>query len=279
VVPAQSAMQPTQTMVVNKVALTADAMMTCLVHALSTEREEIMGLLVGELTGDHEEVCEITNLLIIKRVDKRKDRVEISPEQLAQASTEAERIGHECQKGLRIVGWYHSHPHITVWPSHVDVRTQYDYQRMDPTFIGLIFAGFAEDAPLKGRVQVTCFQSVLSAHSGHARREIPMEMVPVNHITPTVLATLSSLPERLFEEEQELFMQVQQAAQSNEPQIKVHNSGVYTAALCRLLDRVCAPMLRALEERVSLSRRKLAELTKEKERLQASSQAVAGPVQ
>lgn len=38
---------------------------------------------------------------------------------------------------------------------------------------------FAEDAPLKGRVQVTCFQSVLSAHSGHARREIPMEMVPV----------------------------------------------------------------------------------------------------
>ena len=61
-------------MVVNKVALTADAMMTCLVHALSTEREEIMGLLVGELTGDHEEVCEITNLLIIKRVDKRKDR-------------------------------------------------------------------------------------------------------------------------------------------------------------------------------------------------------------
>jgi len=66
-------------MVVNKVLLTADAMMTCLVHALSTEREEIMGLLVGELTGDHEEVCEITNLLIIKRVDKRKDRVEISP--------------------------------------------------------------------------------------------------------------------------------------------------------------------------------------------------------
>jgi hypothetical protein len=24
----------------------------------------------------------------------------------------------------RVVGWYHSHPHITVLPSHVDVSTQ-----------------------------------------------------------------------------------------------------------------------------------------------------------
>lgn len=23
------------------------------------------------------------------------------------------------QRPMRVIGWYHSHPHITVWPSHV----------------------------------------------------------------------------------------------------------------------------------------------------------------
>ena len=43
---------------------------------------------------------------------------------------------------LKVLGWYHSHPHITVWPSHVDVGTQADYQLMDDNFIGLIFSCF-----------------------------------------------------------------------------------------------------------------------------------------
>ena len=47
----------------------------------------------------------------------------------------------------------------------------------------------------------------LDGRGGYVRRPVRRQ---VNHITPTVLATLSSLPERLFEEEQELFMQAQQ---------------------------------------------------------------------
>lgn len=67
----------------------------------------------------------------------------------------------------RIVGWYHSHPRITVLPSHVDTRTQCQYQMMvraafvcwllpfsavlaqDNCFVGLIFACY-----LKHRSQV-----------------------------------------------------------------------------------------------------------------------------
>lgn len=72
-------------------------------------------------------------------------------------------------KRMRIVGWYHSHPKITVWPSHVgnimmhfrnlstrcqlkyfdcyrvDTDTQAVYQMMDETFVGLIFSCFNED--------------------------------------------------------------------------------------------------------------------------------------
>ena len=79
---------------------------------------------------------------------------------------------------------YHSHPHLAVVPSHVDVRTQALYQQMDSAFVGLIFSVFnsgrvvpgvatgtqelvesdgtmmvSMHAHGSGRVQVTAFQS------------------------------------------------------------------------------------------------------------------------
>jgi hypothetical protein len=64
------------------------------------------------------------------------------------------------QRPLRVLGWYHSHPHITVWPSHVDVNTQSIYQTMDSGFFGLIFSCFNHDAQNLGHIDLTCFQSV-----------------------------------------------------------------------------------------------------------------------
>lgn len=46
---------------------------------------------------------------------------------------------------INVLGWYHSHPHITVQPSHVDLRTQASYQMMDNRFIGVIFSVFNVD--------------------------------------------------------------------------------------------------------------------------------------
>ena len=37
-------------MAINHVELSTDAYMVCLAHALSTEKEEIMGLLIGEVS-------------------------------------------------------------------------------------------------------------------------------------------------------------------------------------------------------------------------------------
>ncbi|TKC34746.1 hypothetical protein EI555_006313, partial [Monodon monoceros] len=105
---------------VQAVHLESDAFLVCLNHALSTEKEEVMGLCIGEV--DAVRIVHIHSVIILRRSDKRKDRVEISPEQLL-----AELTG----RPMRVVGWYHSHPHITVWPSHVDVRTQAMYQMMD----------------------------------------------------------------------------------------------------------------------------------------------------
>lgn len=45
--------------------------------------------------------------------------MEISSEQLLKAATEAEQLTAALNRPMRVLGWYHSHPHITVWPSHV----------------------------------------------------------------------------------------------------------------------------------------------------------------
>lgn len=76
-----------------------------------------------------------------------QDRVEASPEQMARCSAKAETFSDETGTLTRVVGWYHSHPHITVLPSHVDVRTQAMYQMLDPGFIGVIISTFNEVLP------------------------------------------------------------------------------------------------------------------------------------
>ncbi|KAL5575669.1 hypothetical protein UlMin_017368 [Ulmus minor] len=81
-------------------------------------------------------------------------------------------------KTTRVIGWYHSHPHITVLPSHVDVRTQSMYQLLDSGFIGLIFSCFSEDVNKVGRIQVIAFQSSDGKQQHHVLRPIPLS--PVN---------------------------------------------------------------------------------------------------
>lgn len=46
-------------------------------------------------------------------------QVETTPEQLAQSSQLAERATAATGCTTRVIGWYHSHPHITVLPSAV----------------------------------------------------------------------------------------------------------------------------------------------------------------
>ncbi|KAJ4826714.1 hypothetical protein Tsubulata_050492 [Turnera subulata] len=108
------------------VKMSEDVWLTCLTHALSTETEEIMGLLLGDIQH---------------------------------------RMTTSTGRTTRVIGWYHSHPHITVFPSHVDVRTQGMYQLLDPGFIGLIFSCFSEDVNKVGRIQVIAFQSSDGKHN------------------------------------------------------------------------------------------------------------------
>jgi len=178
-----------------------------------------MGLLVGTITDDS--VAHVAGVHILTRSDKRKDRCEISATQLAGASAEAERLstitGHE----VRIIGWYHSHPHITVLPSHVDVRTQGMWQMMDDAFVGLIFSVFNEEASKTQRIQMIAFQSVEVAGASvqtFTQRDVPIKIV--RHGWPQTLLgvrspyMLSTLTRILYEEQKTMATQSDQKARS-----------------------------------------------------------------
>ncbi|KAG1674049.1 hypothetical protein FOA52_000355 [Chlamydomonas sp. UWO 241] len=156
-------------MVLLRVDVTQEVLLTCMTHALTTESEEIMGLLLGDIEhrDNGDTVTRVWMAYPQIRTDRRKDRVETSPEQMARSSAHAERLSRETGIRTRVVGWYHSHPHITVLPSHVDLRTQAMYQILDESFVGLIFSVFNGDAVARSsRVQLTAFQAVSPGQSG-----------------------------------------------------------------------------------------------------------------
>jgi len=174
-------------MPVGGVYLTPETYLACLNHALSTEKEEIMGLLLGRVvhnsSDNNDASSHIENVVILQRSDRQADRVEISPLQLTMAAQEAENLSLKLARPIRVLGWYHSHPHITVRPSHVDVRTQAMYQLMDPDFIGLIFSVFQQERSEKfANVSMICFQSEDNGGSV-CSKEIPIHIAPQKSIS------------------------------------------------------------------------------------------------
>ncbi|OPJ89584.1 lys-63-specific deubiquitinase BRCC36 isoform X2 [Patagioenas fasciata] len=245
-------------MAVQAVYLEADAFLVCLNHALSTEKEEV----------DTSRIVHIHSVIILRRSDKRKDRVEISPEQLSAASTEAERLAEMTGRPMRVVGWYHSHPHITVWPSHVDVRTQAMYQMMDQGFVGLIFSCFIEDKNTKtGRILYTCFQSIQAQKSSEYERiEIPIHVVPHETIGKVCLESAIELPKILCQEEQDAYRRIHSLTHLDSV-TKIHNGSVFTKNLCSQMSAISGPLLQWLEDRLEQNKQRVQELQQEKEQL------------
>lgn len=93
----------------------------------------------------------VRHVVMMQRTDRRRDRVEVDITQLAEAAELASNLSRQRGVLMNVMGWYHSHPHITVLPSHVDLRTQAQYQMLNDGFLGLIIAGFQTDLTTKVR--------------------------------------------------------------------------------------------------------------------------------
>ncbi|EKF34051.1 metallopeptidase, putative,metallo-peptidase, clan MP, family M67, putative [Trypanosoma cruzi marinkellei] len=214
-----------------KVCVADTVIQACLAHAFTTEQEEVMGLLLGEVTvhcgggttaaiaSDTVKVAttvppaistgakssggnvnaltsmQTSKFTVFKRANvwgawvlersvRRADRVEIAPEMLASASDEAERYTKQVGRHTRVIGWYHSHPRITPYPSQVDLRSQGLYQQMESGWVGLIFSVFYSDTTNRNNVSIHCFQT----GPGETHEKVEIEIVPVGNMP------LKSLP-------------------------------------------------------------------------------------
>ncbi|KAF9303384.1 BRCA1 BRCA2-containing complex, subunit 3 [Mortierella antarctica] len=75
----------------SRVVVQSNVLHILLAHALSTEKEEIMGMLMGDWVKEGPtEIARVDGVSLLTRSEKRKDRVEIGPEQLILAAVEAE---------------------------------------------------------------------------------------------------------------------------------------------------------------------------------------------
>jgi len=255
-------------MPVGAVYLTSETYLTCLNHALSTEKEEIMGLLLGRVvhssSDNNNGSSYIENVVILQRSDRQADRVEISPLQLTMAAQEAENLSLKLGRPLRVLGWYHSHPHITVRPSHVDVRTQAMYQLMDPDFIGLIFSVFQQEGSDKfANASIICFQSEEGGGSVSSK-EIPIHFTPHSSDSNLCLKALAEIPQTLYGEEKELY----QRSANTDIIGALHNKAVYMQALSQLVECCEMPCISALRTYEKSLECKLSFLKQQKEELE-----------
>jgi BRCA1/BRCA2-containing complex subunit 3 len=170
--------------------------------------------------------------IILERLDKRADRVEISPEQLSMAAEYAEKLSNDLKMSLNICGWYHSHPHITVFPSNVDIKTQLLYQTMDKNFIGLIVSVYNQNKKsFVDTVELIGFQSV----------DDNFIKIPINicenedsRLIEQNFQTLYKIPEILTQEEINLF---KQHSQNNANFLcNLSNLGLYMHSMSQILD-------------------------------------------
>ncbi len=166
---------------------------------------------------------------------------------------EADRLTQEHGRNVRVVGWFHSHPHITVLPSAVDLRTQGNFQQLDARFFGLIISVFSEDADSTQRIRAVTFQSSRREAEQAAsweHHEVPLSIVPSSAVRRDGGNGSGSSPSTLlrliFAEERARYLT--RLASANSVLERKYVSSVYEQQLTRLLEYSVAPVVRAKVE-------------------------------
>ncbi|XP_050531197.1 lys-63-specific deubiquitinase BRCC36-like [Daktulosphaira vitifoliae] len=229
-----------------EVLISDEVLLMCQNLALLTEKEEVAALLIGEkIISENGTKVSVSALSIPPRGEIKKDRVEIMSEDLVAAMEDAKQLSRVKGSNLNVIGWYHSHPHITVWPSSVDLQTQLNLQNMDSCFLGIICSSYNTDTTtMMKEMNMVCFQS----------KRIDGKLLRVDikfHVIPTLCTSQLSLGitvkhiETLYDE---LIKNYNQANEDlTNPMAQLHNDSVYSLLGIHMLETVAKPMLQMLE--------------------------------
>ncbi|MHA1132016.1 MAG: Mov34/MPN/PAD-1 family protein, partial [Candidatus Helarchaeota archaeon] len=91
---------------------------------------EVYGFLIGKLENNHVIVVEA-----VPMVHGGATEVEFENKHYIEA---AEVNGRAAERGLFLVGWYHSHPGLNIFLSSVDIKNHIGYQGLNPKAIALV---------------------------------------------------------------------------------------------------------------------------------------------
>jgi len=234
--------------------------------ALLTEKEEVAALLIGKkIVNENGTTVSVSAVSIPPRGEIKKDRVEIMSEDLVNAMEDAKYFSRIKGANLNVIGWYHSHPHITVWPSNVDLQTQLNLQNMDSCFIGIICSSYNTDtSTMVKEMKTVCFQAKQIGALVH-RIDVKFQVVPTTCTSQLSLGVIVKHIETLYDELIKNYNQANEGALS--PMAQLHNDSVYTLSGIHILETVAKPMLQMLETQRESSTKRIQSLQKKLEKL------------
>lgn len=94
---------------------------------------EIYGILIGVISDD---------AVIVERAEPmtygESHDVELGPEHYGFIAEIQDQLDAE-GKGRFMVGWFHSHPGLSLFYSYVDIYNQISFQQANPDFVGIVF--------------------------------------------------------------------------------------------------------------------------------------------
>ncbi|KAJ3344110.1 BRCA1 BRCA2-containing complex, subunit 3 [Gonapodya sp. JEL0774] len=249
-----------------------------MVYALSTEREEVMSLLYGNWEDDpsnpNDSIVRIEAVTIVKRLDKRKDRVEISPETLSNAIGEAEKLN------MRVVG-------------QVLMRNFYFTISHSE-----LYHEWCGPMQLSNRIQLISFQSAPNEVGAPSLVEVPTTILPDWRMSQHSFEQLVILPRMFVDDEQSNFERAtgkqsdsqresrpisgrtwsvsgssfrsNSASSSHALVLDMQNpaervnalyaSSVYATNMIEILDRIVSPLYLSITERNNAVKRQIEEL-------------------
>jgi len=108
------------------------------------------------------------------------------------------------------------------------------------------------------------------------RVEIELQVVHTEVLSKATLNSLSELPQILSKEEEEAY---RKTLDSKDLLTAVHNSTVFTKALCQLMEVMCGPLLQTLENRLQVNLKRTAALEAEKETLEKEMDKLTAEIQ
>lgn len=238
------------------IKITPDVYSSCLNHALLTDQEEVMGLLIGNQTiKDYKNTINIFSTLCLTRKCKQKDRVEFDEIQIAQAVEIAEEIHKENKIQANVIGWYHSHPKITIPPSNVDLETQKS-QQYQGAFVGLIFSCFSTDTKNVNQIKMIAFQtkkenSELLPHYIDIEFINEIELMGNSWLnTANTAMTYSSILKNLLSEEEEQYNKEKALIDEDDTINNVLLLSSRQSLLCKIIQNVSTPYVNCLNSEI-----------------------------